>query len=91
VEVKPWPGNDLLDVQRLHNDLLDYDHDYNLDYYKSTDLKKMKILCNLLGHPNHCQVIDYTFKLRVCGDQDCELCPNHVICTHVTDDMDLQK
>jgi hypothetical protein len=27
MEVKPWPGNDLLDIQRLHNTLLDYDYD----------------------------------------------------------------
>jgi hypothetical protein len=29
VEVKPWPGNGSLDVQRLHHALLDYDHDCN--------------------------------------------------------------
>eukprot|EP00978_Attheya_sp_CCMP212_P034311 scaffold143003_cov47-Attheya_sp.AAC.1 len=41
---------------------------------------------------NHCQVTDYTFELRVCGDQqDRELCPNHGICIHVMDDMYLQK
>eukprot|EP00978_Attheya_sp_CCMP212_P026518 scaffold87387_cov63-Attheya_sp.AAC.2 len=51
----------------------------------------MKCPYNLLGDPNHCQVTDYTFKLRVCGDQDCELCPNRGIRTPVTDDMDLQK
>eukprot|EP00978_Attheya_sp_CCMP212_P025217 scaffold80767_cov35-Attheya_sp.AAC.1 len=89
VEVKPWPGNDSFEVRRLHNALLDYDQDYNPEYHKSTDLKKMKCLYNLLEDPNHCQVTDYTFELRVCGDQDCELFPNRGIRTPVTDDMDL--
>eukprot|EP00978_Attheya_sp_CCMP212_P013889 scaffold34995_cov40-Attheya_sp.AAC.1 len=89
VEVKPWPVNGSLDVQRLHNSLLDYDHDYNPEYCKLTDLKKVKCLYNLLGDPDHCQVTDSTFKLRVCGDQDCELCPNRGIHTPVTDVMDL--
>ena len=40
VELNPWPGNDSLDVKRLHDALLDYDHDYNTDYCKSTDLRK---------------------------------------------------
>ena len=91
VEVKPWPGNDSLDVQRLHNALLDYDDDYNPEYRKSTDLKKMKRLYNLLGGPNHCQITDYTFELRVCGDPECKLCPNRGIRTPVTDDMELRK
>jgi hypothetical protein len=91
VEVKPWPGNDSLDVQRLHDALLDYDHDYNPEYYKSTYLKKMKHLYNLLGDPNHCQVTDYTFKLRVCGDQDCELWAQPWNPHPVMNDMDLQK
>eukprot|EP00978_Attheya_sp_CCMP212_P035048 scaffold150431_cov65-Attheya_sp.AAC.2 len=91
VEVKPWPENDSFEVQRLHNALLDYDHDYNPEYHKSANLKKMKRLYNLLGDPNHCQVTDYTFKLRVCGgDQDCKLYPNRGIHTPVTDDMELQ-
>eukprot|EP00978_Attheya_sp_CCMP212_P041895 scaffold246347_cov47-Attheya_sp.AAC.4 len=51
----------------------------------------MKRLYNLLGDPNQCQVTDYAFELRVCGDQDCELCPNCGICTPVTDDMDIRK
>ena len=91
MEVKPWPGNDSLDVQRLHNALLDYDDDYNPEYRKSTDLKKMKRLCNLLGDPNHCQITDYPFELRVCGDPECKLCPNRGIRTPVTDDMELRK
>ena len=34
VEVKPWPGNDSLYVQILHNALLDYDHEYSPNYRK---------------------------------------------------------
>jgi hypothetical protein len=63
VEVKPWPGNASLDVERLHDALLDYDDAYNPEYCKSTDLKKMKRLYNLLVDPNNCQITDYTFKL----------------------------
>ena len=58
VEVKQWPGNDSLDVQRLHDDLMDYDPEYNPDCFKSTDLKKMKHMYNLIDDLNHCQVTD---------------------------------
>eukprot|EP00978_Attheya_sp_CCMP212_P007127 scaffold16581_cov63-Attheya_sp.AAC.2 len=74
---------------RLHDALLDYDHDYNPEYLKSTDLKKMKCLYNLLGDLNHCQVTDT--NLRVCGDQDGKLCPNCGIHTPVMDDMNLHN
>ena len=91
MEVKLWPGNDSIDDQRLHDALLDYDHDYNPYDQKLTDLKKMKSLCNLLGDPNHFQVTDYNFELRVCGYRDCEPFPNRGIHTTVRDDTDLQK
>ena len=91
MEVKPWPDNDSLDVQSLNDAFLDYDHDYNPEYHKSTDLKIMKRACNLMGNLNHCQITDYTFEMRVYGDQDSELLPNCGIRTHFTDDMDLQK
>ena len=89
VEVKPWPGNKSLDVQSLHDALLDYDHDYNPDYFKSTDLKKR--LCNLLGDLNHCQVKYYNFDPIVCEYKDNELYPNCGIRTPVKDNMDLRK
>ena len=71
--------------------MMDYDHDYNPDYCKSTDLENMKLLCNLLGDQNHFQVTEYTFDMRVFGYQYFEISPNCGICTPVTDDMYLQK
>ena len=68
MEVNSWPDIDSLDVQRLHNALLDYDHEYNPYYMRSNDLKIIKCLCNIFGDTNHCQVIEYKFELRVCGD-----------------------
>ena len=58
VEVKLQTGNESLDVQRLHNYLLYYDHDYNPDYRKLTDMKNTKHMCNILGDPNNFQVTD---------------------------------
>eukprot|EP00978_Attheya_sp_CCMP212_P003265 scaffold6745_cov38-Attheya_sp.AAC.2 len=59
-EVIGYATQDISD--RLHDALSDYDHDYNPEYCKSTDLKKMKCLYNLLGDLHHCQVTDTTLS-----------------------------
>ena len=62
------------DVDRIHDALTTFDPDFRVKYRSKSQLKKMPWIQKLLESSDHCRQTPYTFELRLCGKDGCNIC-----------------
>jgi hypothetical protein len=72
VAVKQHPTDK--DVKALETALRTFDPDYDPAIRNMARLKKMSMLHELLNDKRHVQCTEYTFEIRICGENDCNIC-----------------
>ena len=61
-------------VQIFMDSLSDFDPYFSVNYRKKSQLRKMPIIHSFLTSPEHCRITEFTFVLRMCGNEVCTLC-----------------
>jgi len=51
-----------------------FGENYDTRIRNKAGLKKMKMIEGLLQSEDHCRITDFTFELRLCGKNGCDLC-----------------
>ena len=72
VEVVDWTKEE--EVESLKDALKKFDPAYDIKYRSKSQVSKMLWIEKLLNCPHHCCHAQFTFELRLCGRNGCDIC-----------------
>ena len=62
------------DIQVILDALTNFDSSFNAGITSKAQLRRIPIIEPFLCYPDHCRTTTYTFELRMCGKDGCDLC-----------------